>query len=66
MIEINQQIQQLLFATAYKMTGEIATSQDISQAYIGTWLPEPIISTATSLDYQLDLQSNQQQQQQTQ
>lgn len=98
MIEINQQIQQLLFATAYKMTGEIATSQDISQeaiqkylqskskstniknhrsyllkitintaidhlnrcqkeraAYIGTWLPEPIISTATNLDYQLDL-----------
>jgi RNA polymerase sigma-70 factor (ECF subfamily) len=98
MIEIDQQIQQLLFATAYKMTGEIAASQDISQeaiskylqanknatsiknhrsylikitintainhlnrcqkertAYIGTWLPEPILKTDTSLDYQLDL-----------
>lgn len=98
MIEIDQQVQQLLFATAYKMTGEIATSQDISQeaihkylqaksnstsiknhrayliritintaidhlnrcqkeraAYIGTWLPEPILQTETTLDYQLDL-----------
>ncbi len=98
MIEIDQQVQQLLFATAYKMTGEIAASQDISQeaihkylqaksnstsiknhrayliritintaidhlnrcqkeraAYIGTWLPEPILQTETTLDYQLDL-----------
>lgn len=98
MIEIDQQIQELLFATAYKMTGEIATSQDICQeaiskylqankkttriknhrsylikitintainhlnrckkeraAYFGTWLPEPILQTETSIDYQLDL-----------
>jgi RNA polymerase sigma-70 factor (ECF subfamily) len=98
MIKIDQQVQQLLFATAYKMTGEIATSQDISQesiskylqantdsipiknhrsylvkivintaidylnhckkeraAYFGTWLPEPILSTETNIDYQLDL-----------
>jgi len=98
MIEIDQQVQQLLFATAYKMTGEIAASQDISQeaiskylqaksnalgiknhrsylikttintainhlqrcqkeraAYIGTWLPEPILQSENSLDYQLDL-----------
>jgi RNA polymerase sigma-70 factor (ECF subfamily) len=98
MIEIDQQIQQLLFATAYKMTGEISASQDISQeaiskylhasanstsiknhrsylikitintaidhlnrcqkertAYIGTWLPEPILRTETNIDYQLDL-----------
>jgi RNA polymerase sigma-70 factor (ECF subfamily) len=98
MIEIDQQVQQLLFATAYKMTGEIAASQDISQeaiskylqantnsatiknhrsylikitintainhlnrcqkeraAYIGTWLPEPILRTEDILDYQLDL-----------
>lgn len=98
MIEIDQKTQELLFATAYKMTGEIATSQDICQeaiskylqannkatriknhrsylikitintainylnhckkertAYLGTWLPEPILQTETSIDYQLDL-----------
>lgn len=99
MIKIDEQIQQLLFATAYKMTGEIATSKDISQeaiakyiqannkqvihiknhrsylirttintaidylnqskkergAYWGTWLPEPIINSEYSIDYQLDL-----------
>lgn len=98
MIEIDQKTQELLFATAYKMTGEIATSQDICQeaiskylqannkatriknhrsylikitintainylnrckkertAYFGTWLPEPILQTETSIDYQLDL-----------
>ena len=38
MIEIDQQVQQLLFSTAYKMTGEIAASQDISQEAISKYL----------------------------
>ncbi|BDS10333.1 sigma-70 family RNA polymerase sigma factor [Aureispira anguillae] len=36
--KINQQLQELLFATAYKMIGEISISQDISQEAIRKYL----------------------------
>lgn len=38
MLKIDEQLQQLLFATAYKMTGEIAASEDIRQEAISKYL----------------------------
>lgn len=38
MLKIDEQLQQLLFATAYKMTGEIAASEDIRQEAIRKYL----------------------------